>query len=342
MASEDWRVPRAQRPEPEDYAFDLEKTMRAIVGISTRIPEDAFTAETLGTERAGHGVLIDESGIILTIGYLISEAEEVWIRTHDGHLAPGHVLAYDQETGFGLIQALARLNLPVMPIGESARARTGDPVIVAGAGGLERCVAGHIVAIQEFAGYWEYVIDGAFFTSPAHPNWGGTALIDGRGELIGIGSLHLEQGRDRDGEDDDDEDAESEATSDTDASEHVNMIVPIDLLKPILHELQTYGKRNTPPKPWLGLYATEVDDRLVIVGRSQRGPARKADLRNGDVLVAVAGHAVQSLAGLYRRVQSQGAAGVDIPLTIYRDGKTFDVTVKSSDRTRMFKAPKLH
>lgn len=326
MAADEWRVAKSQRPMAEDYSFDLDKALSAVVGITSRIPEDAFTAETLGTERAGHGVLIDARGIILTIGYLISEADEVWIKTHDGRLFPGHVLAYDQETGFGLVQALARLSLPPLPIGESARARVGDPVVVAGAGGAERSVAAQIAAIQEFAGYWEYVVDDALFTTPAHPNWGGTAVIDARGELIGIGSLHLEQGAEG-------EDAESE---------HVNMIVPIDLLKPILNDLKTMGRRNSPPKPWLGFYTTEVDDRLVIVGRSQRGPARRADLRNGDVLVAVAGQAVQTLAGLYRRVQSQGEAGVEIPLTIYRDGKVMEVKVKSGDRTRMFKAPRMH
>jgi len=325
MTSDDWRVPRSQRPQPEDYTFDLEKALASVVGVTARIPEDAFTAETLGTERAGHGVLIDTRGIVLTIGYLISEAEEIWLRTHDGRLHPGHVLAYDQETGFGLVQALARLNIPAMPIGESGRTRVGDHVIVAGAGGPERCVAARIAAIQEFAGYWEYVLDDAIFTTPAHPNWGGAALIDGRGELAGIGSLHLEQGKAGDDQDN-----------------HVNMIVPIDLLKPILDELRKFGRRSAPPKPWLGVYATEVDDRLVIVGRSQRGPARRADLRNGDVLVAVGGHAVRSLASFYRRLQAQGVAGADIPLTIYRDGRVMEVTVKSGDRTRMFKAPKLH
>lgn len=324
MPTDDWRVPKRQRPQPEDYSFDLEKAVSSVVGITSRIPEDAFTAETLGTERAGHGVVIDARGVILTIGYLISEAEEVWVKTADGRLNPGHVLAYDQESGFGLVQALARLNAPALTIGDSSQARTGDHVVVAGAGGLERCVAAEIVAIQEFAGYWEYVLDDAIFTAPAHPNWGGTALIDGRGELIGIGSLHLEQSRDKDD------------------SQHVNMIVPINLLKPIYDDLRRYGRRNSPAKPWLGVYATEVDDRLVIVGRSQRGPARRADLRNGDVLVAVGGHAVQSLAGFYRRLHMQGEAGAEIPLTIYRDGKVMEVTVKSGDRTSMFKPPQMH
>ncbi len=159
---------------------------------------------------------------------------------------------------------------------------------------------------------------------PAHPNWGGTAVINDRGQLIGIGSLHIEQ------------------SESADQRGHLNMVVPIDLLKPIFDDLTTLGRRRTPPRPWLGVYASEVEERVVVVGRSQRGPARKADLRNGDIIVAVAGQPISSLAAFYRRIKEQGEAGVEIPLTIHREGKTFELLVPSSDRSRMFKAPKLH
>ncbi len=173
-------------------------------------PPDAFSAETLGTERAGNGVVIDD-GLVLTIGYLITEAESVWLHLGDGRVVEGHVLGFDAVTGFGLVQALGRLDIEPLPLGSSAETRLGDRVVVGGAGGRTRSVASQIVAKQEFAGYWEYLLDEALFTYPAHPNWGGTGLINARGELIGIGSLQLE--RERDGK-----------------AEHVNMIVPIDLL----------------------------------------------------------------------------------------------------------------
>ena len=324
MATPDWRIPSGLQPNARNYAYDLGNVLDACVAISTRVPEDAFTAETLGTERAGNGVVIDGAGTVLTIGYLITEATEVWLRANDGRLFPAHVLGYDQETGFGLVQALARLDLPHLRLGDSDKVQAGDLLLVAGAGGRERSLAARVVARQEFAGYWEYVLDNAILTSPAHPNWGGTAAVDENGELVGIGSLHLEEGRDsnRDG--------------------HLNMVVPINLLKPILNDLQVFGKRNAPAKPWLGLYATEMGEQIVVVGRSQRGPARKADLKNGDILLAVGGKSVRSLAQLYRRIQAQGDAGVEIPLTIQRDGRTMDVRVKSGDRTHLFKAPKLH
>jgi S1-C subfamily serine protease len=325
MASQpEWRIPVGLQPKAEDCAFDLETALMSVVAVTTHVPEEAFTAETLGTLRQGNGVIIRDDGLILTIGYLITEAEDIWLRSNDGRTFQGHVLAYDQETGFGLVQALAHLDLPALPLGSSAEARVGDVVIVAGAGGREKSVSAHIAAKQEFAGYWEYVLDEAIYTLPAHPNWGGTAVINDRGQLIGIGSLHIEQ------------------SESADQRGHLNMVVPIDLLKPIFDDLTTLGRRRTPPKPWLGVYASEVEERVVVVGRSQRGPARKADLRNGDIIVAVAGQPISSLAAFYRRIKEQGEAGVEIPLTIHREGKTFELLVPSSDRSRMFKAPKLH
>jgi S1-C subfamily serine protease len=320
----DWKVPPDEQPRLSDYAFDLEAAMSAVVGLRAVIPEDAFTAQTLGTERAGNGVLIRDSGLVLTIGYLITEAESIWISPGSGPPVPGHALAYDQETGFGLVQALARLDLPALPIGDSGKAQIGDPVVVAGAGGRQRSVAARIVAKQLFAGYWEYVLDEAIFTAPAHPNWGGTAMIGAAGELLGIGSLQLEQARERG------------------VSGHLNMIVPIDLLKPILDDLLRHGRPNRPPRPWLGLYAAEIDDRIVVIGLAEKGPAQRAGLRTGDVLVSVGGEDIRSLADMFRHIWSLGHAGVEVPIKFERDGRTLEQTMTSSDRSRFFKAPRLH
>jgi len=321
----DWQVPSSLRPKPDDYGYDLERALTSVVGVHTVIPDDAFTAETLGTERIGNGVLIGERGVVLTIGYLVTEAQEVWLNPSEGPPAQGHVLAYDQETGFGLVQALARLDLPTLPLGRSSDARVGDTVVVGGAGGRKHSVAARIAAKQEFAGYWEYVLDEAIFTTPAHPNWGGTALIGSAGELLGIGSLQMQQAAEggRSGGD-------------------LNMIVPIDLLKPIFDDMLKTGRVNRPPRPWLGLYATEIEDKIVVVGLARGGPAQQAGLKTGDVVLAVDGAEVSELAELYRRVWSRGQAGVQVPLTIYRDGRTFEQRLASSDRTRFLKAPRLH
>jgi S1-C subfamily serine protease len=323
-ATDDWKLPPSLQPKQQNYAYDLDRALSSIVGLHSIVPADAFTAETLGTERAGNGVVIRDQGLILTIGYLITEAESIWIHMMDGRVAPGHVMAFDQESGFGLVQALARLDLPALPIGDSSAAKVGDSVVVGGAGGRHRSVAATIAAKQEFAGYWEYVLDEAIFTTPSHPNWGGTGLIGARGELLGIGSLQLQQATVKG------------------VDEHLNMIVPIDLLKPILDDLMTLGRRNRPPRPWLGLYATEIDDRVVVAGVAGKGPARRADLHVGDVVMAVAGDEITDLAGLFRRIWALGDAGVEVPLTVQRDGRTVEVKVASADRNQFLKRPRLH
>jgi S1-C subfamily serine protease len=318
----EWKVPPANQPRPGDYSFDLDRVLASVVGLHSIIPADAFSADTLGTERAGNGVLIDD-GLVLTIGYLITEAETVWLHLGDGRVVEGHALGFDSVSGFGLVQALGRVDLDPLPLGSSSAAEIGDRVVVGGAGGRTRSVACQIAARQEFAGYWEYLLDEAIFTYPAHPNWGGTGLISDRGELIGIGSLQLE--RERDGK-----------------AEHVNMIVPIDLLKPVLDDLKKFGRVNKPARPWLGMYSHEIDNRVVVIGISGKGPAARAELKAGDVILAVNGEKISSQTGFYRKLWALGPAGVDVPLTVYHDGVTFDVVLTSTDRTRLLKAPRLH
>jgi S1-C subfamily serine protease len=313
------------QPKPDDYSYDLDQALACVVGIKSMVPADAFTADTLGTERAGNGVLIaGGEGLVLTIGYLITEAETVWISLGSGSAVPGHVLGYDQETGFGLVQALARLDLPSLPLGSSKSTEIGERVVVSGVGGRQRSVAARIIAKQEFAGYWEYVLDEAIFTAPAHPNWGGTAVIGPAGDLIGVGSLQIQQ-------------AAAQRRL-----EDVNMVVPIDLLKPIFGDLLTIGRANRPPRPWLGIYATEVGSNVAILGLASRGPAERADLRAGDIVLRVGGSAVNDLAGLFRRVWALGQAGVEVPLLINREGKTFELRVRSGDRRSFLKGPVLH
>jgi len=320
----EWKVPPSAQPRSEDYSYDLERALSAVVGLHSIIPPDGFTAETLGAERAGNGVLIGD-GLVLTVGYLITEAETIWLHLGDGNVVQGHVLGFDHESGFGLVQALGRIDLPALALGSSQAAEIGDRVVVGGAGGRTRSLAGRIAAKQPFAGYWEYYLDEAIFTYPAHPNWGGTALISPQGELIGIGSLQIER-----------------TTEGRGKSEHLNMTIPIDRLKPILDDLKSFGRVNRPARPWLGLYTTEVEDRLVAVGIAGKGPAARAEIKTGDIIVAVKGENVSSLATLYKRIWSLGDAGVEVPLTLHRDGVTFDVRVNSSDRAKFLKGPQMH
>ena len=318
-----WETPPPDRPESEGLGFDLDDALESVVALQSEIPEDAFTASTLGVKRAGSGVVICEFGLVLTIGYLVTEAESVWLTKTDGRLIPAHALAVDPETGFGLVQALDRLGLPALGLGRSGQSKVGDPVIVA-AGGRKQFIRANIVGKYEFAGYWEYLLNEAIFTAPAHPFWGGAALIGSDGRLLGIGSLHVgqtnEQGQQRD----------------------VNMIVPIDLLAPILDDLLRFGRVDKPLRPWLGVYSTESEGRVVVAGVAERGPADAAGMRRGDIVAAVGESSVVSLAEFYRQVWNRGPAGAEIPIEIVRDQRSIWLRVRSADRSAHYKRPRLH
>lgn len=311
------------QPKLEDVDYDLDTALDSIVGIRSIIPDDALTADVLGTERAGNGVLIG-NGIVLTVGYLVTEAETIWISLADGTVVPGHALGFDQETGFGFVQLLAKLDLPALPLGSSKSAKVGEHVVISGHGGRRQAVAARIVAKQEFAGYWEYVLDEAFFTAPAHPHWGGAALIGPEGELLGIGSLQLQQ------------------AVNGDEVQDLNMVMPIDLVKPILKEIATSGWPKRTPRPWMGLYATEVSGSIFIAGLAASGPAQDADLQPGDMILNVDGEEVSDLAEFFRKVWSLGPAGVQVPMMIHREGETISVSLHSADRRALLKRPILH
>lgn len=292
----------------------------SLVAIRANVPDDAFTAGALGTEREGSGVVIRDNGLVLTIGYLITEAEEVWITRHDGRVIAGHPLAYDQETGFGLVQALGPLDLPALPLGSSASAKIGDPIMLID--GLGQSVEGEIVARQEFAGYWEYLLDEAIFTAPAHPSWGGAALVDDKGALLGIGSLRLQMASGGDVAD-------------------INMIVPIDLLKPIIDDLTKRGGVQKPPRPWLGAFAAEHNGDVVVMSVADGGPADQAGLQRGDVISDLRDKHVQSLAYFYRTLWTSGPVGTVFPLRVLRDGREAWLRVKSGDRAAVLKKPQM-
>jgi S1-C subfamily serine protease len=326
MDTSDWEIPPELQPDPSDLPFDLEEALRAVVAVKAMVPPDAFTAQSLGTERTGSGVVIRPDGLIATIGYLVTEAETIWLTTQDGRAVPGHALAYDFETGFGLIQALGRLNLPHLKVEGGDAPRPGDTAVLASAGaGRKHALRCTIAARQEFAGYWEYMLEEAIFTAPAHPSWGGAGLIGGEdGRLLGIGSLVMQQ-----------QDGKGRRLD-------LNMVVPGSLLPPILDDLLAYGRVNKPARPWLGLYATEDESGVVVTSMARNGPAQKAGVEEGDRVIAVGGTQVTDLVGLWRAVWSCGSAGCRVRMTIGRESVLRDLVLNSVDRRSFLKAPRLH
>lgn len=304
-------------PAWADAKFD--EVLAAVVGVHSLVPPDARTADSLGTERAGNGVVIDSEGAVLTIGYLIMEARTVSIIDAEGKEIPAKVVAYDWDSGFGLLRALAPLGVKPIRLGSAKSLKRKDPVLVAGHGGLEAAKAAFVMSRREFSGYWEYLLEDAIFTAPIYPNFGGAALIGADGRLLGIGSLAVN-------------DAPGEGTI-----LPGNMFVPIDVLRPVMADLLERGRPSGPQKPWLGIYTNEEQGRLFVTRVASGGPAEKAGIQPGDIILKVKDQRVTGQADLYRKIWAQGEAGVDVPLTILAGSTIREMAVHSINRYNWLK-----
>ena len=303
-----------QERKPEDV-------LSAIVGVQAKIQAEARSAATLGQNRQGSGTLIRE-GLVLTIGYLVIEAESIQVTNGEGRTVPATLAGYDHASGFGLLKLAAPLAGKPMPLGDAAALEERDQAIVANATANPSLV--HVVARRLFTGNWEYLLDAAIFTSPPVMDWSGAALIGPRGELLGIGSLIVP-------------DAGEPGTQSPG-----NMFVPVDLLKPILEDLVASGKRKGPARPWLGINTEALMGRLFVARVSPGGPAERAGLKAGDIVLAVGNEPVTTLADFYRKLWARGAAGTQVPLKVLQGMQIRDVPVRSIDRVEYFKPAKTY
>ena len=304
--------PTAPKDEEAKYQY-LRDAANAVVGIKVKALANARSAATLGTERFGSGAVID-NGLVLTIGYLVLEADQVEVLTAKGRVVPAVVAAYDHATGFGIVRPLVPVEVKPIKLGNSGRVEAQHRMLVAGAGGEESLSVATVVSRRRFAGYWEYLLDSAIFTSPPRPDFGGAALIDRHGELVGIGSLVVM-------------DAET-------PGERLpgNMFVPIDLLKPILGEMVATGRQKAGVRPWIGLNSVEEDGRVKVLRVTKEGPADIAGIEAGDIILALSGEKVEKLDDFYRRLWATGSPGVEVTLKVLKGTEVKDVRIRSIDR----------
>ena len=303
-------VPAAAQTTTADELFS------AIVQLKTTINPEGRTVRGLGQQRAGSGIVIDDKGLILTIGYLMVEAQAAEVATIGGRKVAAEVVGYDHDTGFGLMRAVEPLGVKPLPLGKSADLKERDQVLAASFGGRAGIAPAYVVSRREFAASWEYLIDGAIFTAPAHSEWSGAALVSRDGKLVGVGSLVVADvagvgnGKNIPG----------------------NMYVPIDLLPPILADLIAGGRVPGPGRPWLGLNAEEVRSRIFVTRVTGNSPAEKAGIQSGDIVVGVNGKAPSNLADFYRKIWAQGAAGAVVSLDLLQNTGVKRIDVQSINR----------
>jgi len=309
----------AERGATGAAPVDGERVFAAVVKVATHAVPGARSSATLGSDREGSGIVIGDKGLVLTIGYLIVEADEVSIVDSKGRTFAARVVGYDHATGFGLLRTIAPIDLVPVALGDSSKVSQRDPVMIAASG--DDVAFAYVVSKRGFSGNWEYALDEALYTSPPMMSWSGAGLFDREGKLLGIGSLIVKE------------------ANDEEPRVPGNMFVPIDLLKPILADLVASGRRKGPARPWLGIAADEVSGRLVVARVSPGGPADRAGIAPGDIVLAVGGESVRTQADFYRKVWARGGAGENIPLKVLQGVEVKEVPVASIDRTDYFKPP---
>ena len=303
-------------PAPdEDAAYQrLVDATSAVVAVKVKALPNARSNDLLGEERAGSGVMIGKDGLVLTIGYLILEADQVEVTDTDGATVPASVVAYDHATGFGLVKPVIKLSQKPIRLGTASPVAQLDRLMIVNGGAEQTVSIATVVSKRKYAGYWEYLIDDAIFTSPPRLDHSGAALINKEGELVGIGSLlvmdALTPGERMPG----------------------NMFVPVDLLKPILDELVKSGSQSASRRPWLGVNSLEEDGRVKVMQVNDESPAQQAGIVAGDIILSVNGEPVVSLDTFYDKLWKRGPAGTMFTLTVLHGPTMRDVTVRSIDR----------
>ena len=301
-------------PEGERAARAVLDAIDAVVRIRVKAVQDARSLRTLGREREGSGIQVAPSGLILTIGYLVLEADSIEVTDNTGKTVSATVAAYDHATGFGLVKPNFPLNTKGAILGNSGEVGETEKLVFATHGGKESASLATVVSRRKFAGYWEYLIDNAIFTAPPRGDHSGAALINREGKVVGIGSLIV---------------ADAAAPNRRFPG---NMFVPIDLVKPIMAEVASAGTAREAARPWIGLSTQEVEGRLFVIRVQEDSPAAAAGLKTGDIILGIGGDKVATLEQFYKLLWSAGKPGTAIRLNVLQGTSVRDVDVRSIDR----------
>lgn len=285
----------------------------SVVRVKSTAVANARSSTTLGQHREGTGVVIDSKGLVMTIGYLITEAEKVELSTTDGKVFPATVIANDHTTGLGLVRALTPLPIKPVDFGESSAAAERELVLIVGFDGV---APAYIVSKRPFVGYWEYLLDEAIYTAPATVNWQGAALLSREGKLLGIGSLAVGDAMGR----------RTQVPG--------NLFVPIDVLKPVLGDVIANGRSTARARPWIGINTQEIQGNVIVTRVSPEGPADDAGLKAGDIIVGIRGQEIKGQADFYHKLWQSGEAGAEIPVEVLKGNRIEKYSVKSIDREK--------
>lgn len=310
----------AAAPSDDPRSEPLARASDAVVGVQALAVDGAVSADTLGKVRSGSGVVISDDGLVLTIGYLILEAEQLQLVLDDGRILPARVVGYDQATGFGLVQSLVPLKLEPVPMGDTSQVQNDEPLMVVSGGEDGGISIARLLSRRPFAGYWEYHIDGALFTAPARADHSGAALFNAKGELLGVGSLLM-----------------ANASDSGSPRMPGNMFVPVNLLKPILDELRARGSVERNKRAWMGVNCVEQDGAVRVVRVSSRSPAERAGVQPGDRIERIDGHEVAALATLWQRLWDGGAPEREVTLDIRRGAESRQLKMTTIDRSTTYK-----
>lgn len=314
-------APVAAAPDEDHRASLLQRASDAVIGVETRAVQGARSAETLGPQRSGSGIVVGPEGLVLTIGYLILEADAVDLVLDDHRRVPARPVAYDLATGFGLVKPLLPLPVEPVPLGSAGAVQLEEPLLVASGGENGAISMARLQSRRAYAGYWEYHIEGALFTAPARNDHSGAGLFNGRGELVGVGSLYLP-----------DMGSRNERSPG-------NMFVPVDLLKPIFAELRERGSSRASTRPWLGVNCAEVGGAVHVIRVTRDSPAEAAGLLPGDEISRVDGTEVRNLETFYKTLWKRSDAESEIRLEIHRGSGAQTLTVRSIDRMKSLVRP---